>query len=107
MDTGKEEPVEEKPVEMVMVEMHYLLEDLKLKVDLVDKVFQVQDILVETVTQEDNKTLQLLTVEEVVPATSVVKVVLLMLEEDLVVLDSAEIQSILMTDADSKSEVKD
>jgi hypothetical protein len=42
-----------------------------------------------TVTKEENNTLQPLMVEEVVPATSVVKVVLLMLEEVLEVLHTA------------------
>ena len=74
------EPVEVKPVETVKAVTDNLLEDLNLLVVLVAQVYLAHDTLVVTETQEDNNTLKPWTAEEVVPATSVVKVVLLMLE---------------------------
>jgi hypothetical protein len=103
VDTNLEEPVEENKVIQVLVVMVNLLQELKQKVDLVVQVYLAQDILVETVTQEDNKVLKPWMAEEVVPATSVVKVVLQMLEEAQVDLDSVDNQSMSMTVAEWKT----
>jgi hypothetical protein len=58
VDTDMVEPEEEKMVVMDMVVMVNLQELHNLQVDLVVQVYQAQDILVVTVTQEDNKTQQ-------------------------------------------------
>lgn len=103
VDTNLEEPVEENKVIQVLVVMVNLLQELKQKVDLVVQVYLAQDILVETVTQEDNKTLKPLMEEEVALATSVVKVELLMLEAAPADLDSVDNQSMSMTVAEWKT----
>jgi hypothetical protein len=103
VDTNLEEPVEENKVIQVLVVMDNLLQELKQKVDLVVQVYLAQDILVETVTQEENKVLKPWMAEEVVPATSVVKVVLLMLEAAPADLDSVDNQSMSMTVAEWKT----
>jgi hypothetical protein len=103
VDTNLEEPVEENKVIQVLVVMVNLLQELKQKVDLVVQVYLAQDILVETVTQEDNKVLKPWMAEEVVLATSVVKVELLMLEAAPADLDSVDNQSMSMTVAEWKT----
>ena len=90
MDTVAVVPVVAKPEETVKAVMVNHPEELKLLVVLEAQVFQAQSTLVVTVTQEVNKTLKPSTVEEVVPATSVVKVVPLMLEVVLVDPDTAQ-----------------
>ena len=72
------------------VEMDNLQEELNLLVALEDQVYLVLNSLVEMVTQEVNNLLKPWTAEEVVPVTSVAKVVLLMLEVVLVVQDSVK-----------------
>ena len=79
-----------KSVVMVMEEMDNLQEELNLLVALEDQVYLVLNTLVVTVTQEAINLLKPWMAEEVVPVTSVAKVVLLMLEVVLVVQDSVK-----------------
>ena len=79
MVTVAVEPVEEKPVETVKAVMVNLLVEVKLLVVPEDQESQAHPLEEEMETQEELNTHQPWTAEEVVPATSVVKVVLLML----------------------------
>ena len=91
--TNPEEPVEAKKVETDTVVIINPQEELKLMVVLVDQENLVHSTLVVMETLEENSSLKPWTAEEVVPATSVVKVVLLMLELVPVDLDTAIVEN--------------